>query len=99
MVQLVNKVHIIRVGQFSPDDSTLSKTVNNISKSFTDLCKNIKVLFNMNLDDFFLYCKYVGLPINRLITLRRFPYAVTDNIYDNYNQSHPDIARMGYKHR
>jgi hypothetical protein len=90
---MVNKVHIMRVGQFSPDDSTLSKTVNNISKSFTDLCKNYKGIIQYDPDDF-LYCKYVGLPINRLITLRRFPYAVTDNIYDNYNQSHPDIARM-----
>jgi hypothetical protein len=86
----------MRVGQFSPDDSTLSKTVNNISKSFTDLCKNYKGIIQYDPDDF-LYCKYVGLPINRLITLRRFPYAVTDNIYDNYNQSHPRYLQDYYQ--
>ena len=90
---MVNKVHIMRVGQFSPDDNKLSERINQNSVTFSDLCKNYKGIIQYDPDDF-LYCRYVGLPINRLITLRRFPYAVTDNIYDNYNQSHPDIARM-----
>ena len=63
---MVNKVHIMRVGQFSPDDSTLSKTVNNISKSFTDLCKNYKGIIQYDPDDF-LYCKYYKKNVNMII--------------------------------
>src|SRR5690606_36595402 len=63
------------------------------AKTFYDLCKTTNNVVQYDPDDF-LYCKNLGLPINRLITLRRFPYACTDNIYDRYNQAHPDIARM-----
>ena len=89
---LVNKVHIMRVGQLPPIDENL---IDKISKNqtFSDLCKSYNGIIQYDPDDF-LYCRNLGLPINRLITLRRFPYAVTDNIYDKYNQSHPDIARM-----
>jgi hypothetical protein len=43
----------------------------------------------------FAYCKYYGqIPNNHLITLRRFPYPVHDNIYDiNMNKYH-DMGRM-----
>ena len=36
----------------------------------------------------FIYCKYYGtIPNNRLITLRRFPYPCTDNIWDKERKS------------
>lgn len=42
----------------------------------------------------FVYCARHGMPINRMITLRRFGYPVTNNIYDKEVQPEPDIARM-----
>ena len=50
----------------------------------------------------FIMCARYGLPINRMITLRRFPYPVPDNIFDiSPNEGdlknaagEPDIARM-----
>lgn len=90
---LVNKVHIMRVGQIPASDKKLSEKLSSNSITFSDLCKKYNGIIQYDPDDF-LYCKNLGLPVNRLITLRRFPYAVTDNIYDKYNQSHPDIARM-----
>lgn len=45
--------------------------------------------------DDFLYCsKYSELPLNRLITLRRFAYPTFDDIFSKTSQSEPDIARM-----
>ena len=90
---LVNKVHIMRVGQIPSLDDKLATKLSRNAVTFSDLCKKYNGIIQYDPDDF-LYCKNLGLPVNRLITLRRFPYAVTDNIYDKYNQSHPDIARM-----
>lgn len=50
----------------------------------------------------FILCARYGLPINRMITLRRFPYPVPDNIFDISSKvddtkngaGEPDIARM-----
>lgn len=50
----------------------------------------------------FIMCARYGLPINRMITLRRFPYPVPDNIFDispnegdlKNSAGEPDIARM-----
>lgn len=89
---LVNKIHLIRLPKNIPaTDKDYSKNFK--AKTFFDLCKSNTNVSQYDPDDF-LYCKNLGLPINRLITLRRFPYACTDNIFDKYNQSHPDIARM-----
>ena len=42
----------------------------------------------------FLYCKYYGeIPNNYLITLRRYPYAVSDNITTPNNDTLPPIAQ------
>ncbi len=42
----------------------------------------------------FLYCKYYGLISNNyMITLRRFPFAVEDNIFQKAFCPNPDIAR------
>lgn len=50
----------------------------------------------------FLLCARYGLPINRMITLRRFPYPAPDNIFDitsgqddmNNGATEPDVARL-----
>lgn len=42
----------------------------------------------------FLYCSNLGYPINRLITLRRFPYPCIDNIMDPNIQLEQDMTRM-----
>lgn len=45
--------------------------------------------------DDFLYCKnYAALPLNRLITLRRFAYPTFDDIFSKQSQSEPDVSRM-----
>ena len=45
--------------------------------------------------DDFLYVKQFGkLPLNRLITLRRFAHPVFDDIFSVKSQSEPDISRM-----
>lgn len=42
----------------------------------------------------FLYCKHYGLISNNyMITLRRFPYAVEDNIFNKAVTPNPDLAR------
>lgn len=43
----------------------------------------------------FMYVKdYQRLPINRLITLRRFAYPVVDDIFSNAPDTEPDICRL-----
>lgn len=44
--------------------------------------------------DDFIYDVYNGYPMNRLITLRRFPFACTDNIFDPKVQPNQDVTRM-----
>lgn len=41
----------------------------------------------------FMYMKDLGIPLNHLITLRRFPFATFDDIFSS-NQTEPDLARM-----
>lgn len=94
---LVNKLHLIKLKNLDPDDSK-AYTGDNKSKfepkTFSDLC----TMYGTNAQQYdaedFLYCKKLNFPINRLITLRRFPKPCTDNIYDSFNQAEPDIARM-----
>lgn len=50
----------------------------------------------------FMLCSRYGMPINRMITLRRFPYPVGDNIFEKVSGSEldtagitePDVGRM-----
>lgn len=91
---LVNKIHLIRVSGVPASDKDEFYRMNQQAKKFSDLCQPGKFGVIQYDPDDFLYCKYLGMPLNRMITLRRFPYAVTDNIYDTFNQSHPDMARM-----
>lgn len=91
---LSNKIHLIRVSnKISANDTNRREQVEKLATTFYELCSQSKGVSQYDVDDF-LYVKELGLPINRLITLRRFPYGVTDNIFDKFNQSHPDISRM-----
>lgn len=93
---LVNKLHLIKVFGLDPDETKAYVGDNKgmfTPKTFSDLCKMEQGAVQYDAEDF-LYCKNLGFPINRMITLRRFPYPCTDNIYDVEVQREPDIARM-----
>jgi hypothetical protein len=94
---VVNKLHLIKLANDfpflesdipNPKHKDLFKV-----RTFSDLCKIDTRSMEYEADDF-LYCKNLGFPINRLITLRRFPLPCTDNIWDKEAQGEPDIARM-----
>ena len=91
---LVNKLHLIKLADIPSSDKDLSKNPKFTPKTFTDLCRmSGNGALEYDAEDF-LYCKKLDFPINRLITLRRFPHPCTDNIFDRKNQASPDIARM-----
>jgi hypothetical protein len=92
---VMNKLHLIKLADDFP---AMEKDIpSNRDKfkalSFVDLCKMETRAMRYDVDDF-LYCKNLGFPVNRLITLRRYPYPCTDNIWDKESQGEPDIARM-----
>ena len=58
-----------------------------------DLIKNPQGASIYQARDFMLCSRY-GLPINRMITLRRFAYPVADNIFDVKSQPEPDVSRL-----
>jgi hypothetical protein len=91
---VINKLHLIKLADDFPykDDNLISNEKFKFL-TVTDLCKLDSGAMQYDVDDF-LYCKNLGLPINRLITLRRFPYPCTDNIWDKESQGEPDISRM-----
>lgn len=71
-------------------------------QTFKDLC-NIRLSPNDFLakrrdlefyESDFVYCKNKHYPLNRMITLRRFPYPCIDNIMDPQIQKEQDITRM-----
>ena len=91
---LVNKLHLIKLANNYPAmDTGYANNHMFAPKTFVDLCKMNESAVQYDPEDF-LYCKNLGFPINKLITLRRFPYPCTDNIYTRKNQAEPDIARM-----
>lgn len=92
---VINKLHLIKLADDYPyDDKNLTTQEPFKIRRFSDLCRmDTNGAIQYEPDDF-LYCKNLGFPINRLITLRRFPYPCTDNIWDKETQGEPDIARM-----
>ncbi len=82
-ISLVNKIHVIKLNGVPADETEIKNSQyigNYMAKSAADLCMVSKGMVTYDIEDF-LYCKWVGVPINRLITLRRFPVPVIDNIY------------------
>lgn len=94
---VVNKLHLIKLanvnGTLPFNDIDLTKNELFKVRNFTDLCKLDTKALEYDVDDF-AYCKNLGQPLNRMITLRRYPYPCMDNIWDIEAQSEPDIARM-----
>lgn len=94
---LVNKLHLIKLADnFPANEKDYAGYSKFEPKTAYDLCKmgsEDTGAATYDIEDF-IYCKNFGQPINKLITLRRFPYPCTDNIYDRTNQAEPDIARM-----
>jgi len=92
---VINKLHLIKLANDFPyleSDIPSKKELFQV-RTFSDLCKLDTLAMEYDADDF-LYCKNLGFPINRLITLRRYPFPCTDNIWDKEAQGEPDIARM-----
>ena len=102
----INKLHVIRLANgLSYNEKEIKGFFT--ATSATDLCQYNEGAVNYDIEDF-LYCKNIGVPINRLITLRRFPVPCMDNIFDvkaPFKDSDedgstikltetPDIARM-----
>jgi hypothetical protein len=90
---LINKLHLIKLVGIPFNDDDLRKNEKYQRLTYTDLCNIDSYARSYDPDDF-LYCKNFGLPINHLITLRRFPFPCTDNLYDKDNQQQPDVSRM-----
>lgn len=63
------------------------------AKNVYDLINNPQGASIYGAKDFILNARY-GLPINHMITLRRFAYPVTDNIFSTTHQTEPDIGRL-----
>lgn len=94
VTSLVNKLHLIKLaGDFPASDNNLASRSEFQAQTFTDLCRMEFGAQQYDADDF-LYCKNLGFPINRLITLRRFPFPVNEDIYDKDLVGEPDISRM-----
>jgi hypothetical protein len=64
-----------------------------INPSAMDLINNRGGANRFDLNDFLYLKKYNQLPINRLVSLRRFAYPVGDSIVSD-NQIEPDICRL-----
>ncbi len=91
---VINKLHLIKLaGDYPFDDKDLRKNPNVKEISYSDLCLLDSGALQYDPDDF-MYCKNFGHPVNRMITLRRFPYPCTDNLWDKETQGEPDVARL-----
>lgn len=93
---IFNDYHVLSLnkGNYPLFDTEYSKIRESIdAKSAIDLISNPQGASIYTPKDFMLAARY-GMPINRMITLRRFPYPSVDNIHDSSAQTEPDISRM-----
>jgi hypothetical protein len=92
---VINKLHLVKLSSGIPYEDKGYQNFDAIHKvtKYSDLCQLNYGAMQYEVDDF-LYCRMLGLPINKLITLRRFPLSCVDNIYDTSVQEYPDICRM-----
>lgn len=78
-----NKLYLITLDGIPYDQEGYKFTDIKQAKTFTDLCLDESGIPGLNYDaDDFLYVTKLGYSLNRMITLRRFPYACTDNIWE-----------------
>ena len=92
--------HVVRISQnngnypvFENEESEKAENLNKRASRITDLINNPSGARIYKAGDF-VYCARHGMPINRMITLRRFAYPVANNITDIGIQQEPDIARL-----
>lgn len=93
---LVSKIHVIKLANNFPANEEEYATKRHFfePKSVADLCRmGNKSAHKYEVEDF-LYCRFLGLPINRMITLRRFSMPVIDNIFTKRGKGNPDVARL-----
>lgn len=98
-----NEYNVIRIKSMGGENYPLT---DEDSAQRTDLFTNVKakdLILNpkgasiYKEDDFLFSKEYAKVPLNRLITLRRFAYPIFDDIYTKEVQTEPDISRMiGY---
>lgn len=92
----VNKIHTITLSNKIPADEIrmgLAADKFKVTKCY-ELCTIPKPRAGYEYDvEDFLYCKNLGMPVNRMITLRRFSYPISDNIITNKNVQ-SDMGRM-----
>ena len=108
-MSLIGKIHAITLesptGCFALTNQDSDYNVFTYQKEFqkySDLCDPEKLSSyglteKPNLEYYaedFLYSSASGRPLNRMITLRRFPYACIDNISDISVQQERDVTRM-----
>lgn len=93
---LVNKLHLMKLGnEMSPMDRGIANMELYDAKTFQDLCINSGQAGSPEYDiEDFIYNKRVRLPINRLITLRRYSHPTVNDIFSKAGMPYPDIARM-----
>lgn len=95
----MNKLYLITLDGTPYDQTGYKNSGIKEAKTFTDLCMDESGIPGLNYDaDDFLYASKLGSSLNRMITLRRFPYACTDNIWEplsvnNMGGENPKIAQ------
>lgn len=78
-----NKLYLITLDNTPYEQEGYKDTNIKEAKTFTDLCLDESGIPGLNYDaDDFLYVTKLGYSLNRMITLRRFPFACTDNIWE-----------------
>ena len=104
---IMGKIQAISLKDIPYDDKNLRDELDYKKhfRTYTDLCSIFTKIDNRNYapqyhapgyeyyPDDFVYVTKCGYPLNRLITLRRFPYPCMDNIFDEY-QKDSDVTRM-----
>lgn len=98
-----------KIKPYTDTEATARQTNKIRNASYSDLVANREGANLYNWSDFYFCDDYGDLPIDRMITLRRFPFPVVDNIYTNSkiklydtngqetgegNSLTPDIGRM-----
>lgn len=88
------RVRTVDDGNYPLTDDEMRDTENAVPITPTTLIEHPRGASQFKVDDF-LYVKNFGkVPLNRLITLRRFAFPVFDDIFSTEAQSEPDIARV-----
>lgn len=104
---IMGKIQAISLKDIPYNDTNMKDFLDykKVFQTYTDLCgiytkvgdKNYPERYHVPgyeyYPDDFIYVTKCGYPLNRLITLRRFPYPCMDNIFDSY-QKDSDITRM-----